>query len=88
MIWGESVTGKFRWQQIRPDQDYDRIAFLAFYPDRLDIFISDKEDVSKFVDVKDEKGFYRYNQHGGKRVRSGTFSIDGHPEDFPFMKKL
>jgi hypothetical protein len=87
MIWGEKTNGFFRWQQIRVDQDYDKIAFLALYPDRIEIFIADKKIVSEFVDVKDSKGFYPFNQHGGKHVRSGTFMIQGRPEDFPFMVK-
>jgi len=88
LIWGESENGNFCWQQIRPDQDYDRIAFLAFYPDRLDIYVSDKNAVSKYVDFQDEKGNWKYNQHGGKNVRSGAFIIRGRPEDFDFMEKL
>lgn len=85
MLWGEKGH-HMRWQQIRPEQDYDAIAFLAIFPHGIEIYFAAKDDVTKFVDVQDDRGGWIYNQHGGNRIRSGTFSIDGKPSDFPFMK--
>jgi len=73
----------FRWQQIRPDQDYDTICFLAVFPDRLEIYGATHEQCSKHIDVQDSNGHWPYNQHGGKKVRSGAFSIDVKPNEIP-----
>ena len=86
MLWGNG--SQFRWQQIRPNQDYDVIIFLAMYPDRVDMFSSSKEEVKDYVAHPDGDGFWLCNQHGGKTVNSGTFFLDGFPEDFYFMKSL
>ena len=87
MLWGEDAS-HFRWQQIRPAQDYDMIVFLAMYPDRIDLFASTKKEVSDFVLTPDDNGDFVHNQHGGKTVNSGTFFLDGMPSDFPFMKPI
>tara|TARA_B100002019_G_scaffold73669_1_gene63639 strand:+ start:9646 stop:10176 length:531 start_codon:yes stop_codon:yes gene_type:complete len=86
MLWGGG--DQFRWQQIRTGQDYDVIIFLAMYPDRVEMYSSTKQEVDEFVSAQDENGFWKYNQHGGKTVNSGTFFLDGFPKDFPFMKSL
>ena len=83
-LWGDGTN--FRWQQIRVDQDYDEIIFVAIYPDRIEFYEATKAEVLAFVDIQDEDGNWPYNQHGGKTKRSGTFYIDGFPQDFPFMK--
>lgn len=83
--WVDDKTGKithFRWQQIRLEQDYDIIIFLAMYPDVIKFFYATKEDVVKNLSSK------KFNQHGGNSVDSGTRSIDGFPEDFPWMKEI
>lgn len=72
----------FRWQQIRPAQDYDLIVFMAMYPDNIKFFYATKKDIADNIDSK------KYNQHGGNTVDSGTRSIDGFPEDFPWMKEI
>ena len=87
LLWGEEGTS-MKWQQIRTDQDYDMIVFMGIFPTHIQFYLSDKETVSKHIDIVDENGYYPYNQHGGKRVRSGTFAIQGMPEDFPFMQPL
>jgi len=88
-LWNSgSEKLQFRWQQIRPGQDYDDVVFLAFFPDRLEIYEADKETVRSVVEVQDEKGNWIHNQHGGKRVNSGTFFLDGVPSDFPWMKPV
>ena len=83
-LWGEGTH--FRWQQIRPDQDYDDVVFLAVYPDRVEFYEANKETVRAAVEVQDEKGNWIYNQHGGKTVNSGAFFLDGFPQEFPWMK--
>ena len=79
----------FRWQQIRINQEYDYVVFLAFYPSCLEIYAADKEAVIAEVTKKDENGYWIWNQHGGKKVKEAdTFYLDGMPEDFPWMKPL
>jgi len=85
-LWGQG--DQFRWQQIRPNQQYDVIIFLAMYPDRCEMYSSKKDEVADYVTQPDEDGFWKCNQHGGKTVNSGTFFLDGFPEDFTFMKSL
>ena len=86
LLWGPKYTN-FRWQQIRPNDDYDNIVFLAVCPDRIDFYYASKDEVSEVVEVQDERGYWPHNQHGGMKVNSGTFKIDGMPEDFSWMKK-
>jgi hypothetical protein len=86
MLWGQG--DQFRWQQIRVAQDYDVIIFLAMYPDRVEMYSSPKNIVDEYVTRQDANGHWKYNQHGGKTVNSGTFFLDGFPKDFPFMKSL
>ena len=74
--------------QIRPSQDYEVIVFIAIYPKRIEFHAATKEVVSEFVQTPNEDGFFVHNQHGGKTKNSGTFFLDGFPEDFPFMTSL
>lgn len=69
----------FRWQQIRPSQDYDAIIFLAMYPDGIKFYYASKKDIIKNV---------AKNQHGGGKVDSGTRFVDGFPEDHSWMKEI
>ena len=78
----------YRWQQIRPSQDYDYIVFLAVDPKNIRFYCASKQEVSDFVTIQDSNGNFPYNQHGGMTVNSGCFRIDGFPEDFPFMRDL
>ncbi|NDB61922.1 hypothetical protein EB001_26300 [bacterium] len=88
-LWADNNNKlHFRWQQIRPGQDYDDVVFLAFFPDRLEIYEANKETVRNAVEVQDERGNWIHNQHGGKKVNSGTFFLDGVPSDFPWMKPV
>ena len=84
-LWGENGEGKMRWQQIRPSQDYDMIVFIAVFPNGMEFYYNTKSAISEFVEREDEDGNWPYNQHGGKKVNSGTFFIHGLPEDFTFM---
>lgn len=86
-LWGEKGDS-MKFQQIRVDQDYDIVVFMAVLPEGIEMYYAEKPDVRDFVDVQDSDGFYPYNQHGGKRVRSGTFAIQGLIKDFPFMKPI
>ena len=86
MLWGEGTH--FRWQQIRTNQDYDIMCFVAIYPDRIELHGATKEVVKSQVEVQNEKGEWVYNQHGGKRTNSGTFVIDGMPNDFKWFQML
>lgn len=86
LLWGSGTH--FRWQQIRTNQDYDIICFVAIYPDRIELFGSTKEIVKEKLEIQDEQGNWIYNQHGGKKVNSGTFVIDGMPSDFNWFVPL
>ncbi|MCW3976847.1 MAG: hypothetical protein NWE77_02820 [Candidatus Bathyarchaeota archaeon] len=86
-LWGSGTH--FRWQQIRPAQDYDIICFVALFPDRVELYGATHEQCKKHLDVQDSNGHWPYNQHGGKTVRSGTFCIDVKPDEIPsWFKKL
>ena len=85
-LWGEGTH--FRWQQIRVNQDYDIVCFLAVYPDKVELYGATKEECKQHLEVQNEKGEWIYNQHGGKEVNSGTFFIDGFPKDFPWFRKF
>tara|TARA_B100001996_G_scaffold307384_1_gene248751 strand:- start:143 stop:655 length:513 start_codon:yes stop_codon:yes gene_type:complete len=80
MLWGTGT--QFRWQQIRPHQSYDLVVFLAMYPDRLEFYSSEKNELRDLVTTQDNQGNFVYNQHGGKTVNSGTYKLDGFPEDY------
>ncbi len=81
-------TNNFRFQQIRPDQDYDYIVFMSFYPDRCELHVCDKKTAKKNLEVQDEQGNWIYNQHGGKTTNSGTFFIDCNPNEVDWMEPL
>lgn len=79
-LWGDE--GGFRWQQIRVNQDYDFVCFLAIYPEKIELFSADKETIKTNLEITDNNGYWIYNQHGGKKINSGTFFIQGLPENF------
>ena len=84
-LWGEGTH--FRWQQIRPSQDYEIIVFVAIYPDRVEFYQADKETARTHLEVQDSQGNWIHNQHGGKTTNSGCFFIDGLPENFSWFEK-
>jgi hypothetical protein len=75
----------FQWSQIRPAQEYDIICFVAMYPDRIDFFGSTKEEACAYLTQQDENGHWKFNQHGGRTVNSGTFKLTGFPEQYNFL---
>jgi hypothetical protein len=86
LLWGDGTH--FRWQQIRPSQDYDIICFVAVYPEAIRFYAATKYEVKSIVEVQDENGHWIYNQHGGKTMNSGTFFLDGMPKDFSWFSSL
>lgn len=84
-LW--SNIHRFRWQQIRPAQDYDIMVFIAVYYSKIHFGFATKDTVTKYVQVQNEKGEWIHNQHGGKRVNSGTFFLDGVPSDYTWMNE-
>lgn len=86
LLWGDGTH--FRWQQIRPSQDYDIICFVAVYPEAIRFYAATKYEVKSIVEAQDENGHWIYNQHGGKTMNSGTFFLDGMPEDFSWFSSL
>lgn len=86
-MWAES--DEFRWQQIRVNQGYEYIIFLAFYPDRLEAYWAHKDTIREKVAFQAVDGSWPHNQHGGKYVKNAdTFYIEGHPKDFPWFNTL
>ena len=81
-------TDTFRFQQIRPSQDYDFIVFMSIRPEQIDLHICDKETARKNLEIQDERGFWIHNQHGGKTKNSGTFFVDCDPNKVQWMEKL
>jgi len=75
----------YRFQQIRESQDYDLVMFVFFTPDEVIIKGATKEVAMEKLSYQDENGFYPHNQHGGKRVNSGTFCVDTLPNDIDWM---
>jgi hypothetical protein len=86
LLWGDGTH--FRWQQIRPNQDYDVICFVAVYPEAIRFYAATKDVVKSIVEVQDHNGHWIHNQHGGKTMNSGTFFLDGIPEDFSWFSSL
>ncbi len=87
MLWGEKGD-YMRFQQIRTNQDYDVVVFLCIFPHGIEMYFADKDEVKAYVEVQNEKGEWIRNQHGGKRVNSGTFIIDGLPKDIEIFRPL
>jgi hypothetical protein len=58
--WDETPN-KFKWQQIRPHQDYDRIIFMGINPNDIQLYWATKDDLEIFVFGNDA-----YRQHAGK----------------------
>jgi len=85
-LWGAGTH--FRWQQIRPGQDYDDVVFVSVYPDHVEFHEADKVTVAANLVIQDENGFWIHNQHGGKRVNSGTFFLDGIPSRVKWLKAV
>ena len=74
MLWSNPQF--FRWQQLRPHQDYDVVIFLAIFPQQIEFYGCTKQDIKDHLEIQDEKGNWIHNQHGGLKVNSGTFFLD------------
>lgn len=86
MLWSDGI--QFSFQQIRPSQDYDMIIFVAVFPTGIEFWAGTKTEINKIILQRDENGHYKHNQHGGKKVNSGAFRLDGFPEDYTCMRPL
>ena len=84
----DGVITHYRFQQIRESQDYDYVLFAFFTPDGLIMKIASKSVVMEKLSYQDENGYYPHNQHGGKRVNSGTFCVDCLPEQLDWMEDI
>lgn len=74
----------YRFQQIR-DQDYDVVLFAFFTPTELILKVATKRICMEQLSVQNELGEFPHNQHGGKKVNSGTFFIDTLPDQCDWM---
>jgi len=77
-LWDGSNT--FKWQQIRDNQDYNALIFVAIYPTGVCFYYATKEEVF-------DSGMLTL-QHGGKKSVSNTSWLSGVPSDFSFMKEI
>ena len=75
-IKGSMVTkgsdDKFSFLQIRPDQDYDAVLFMAIDFDTIKLYELNKEEIQERID----RGVFK-KQHGGNKGNSGTFCYNG-----------
>jgi hypothetical protein len=85
-LWEGGI--QFRWSQIRPKQSYDIICFLAMFPDKIEFFGAPKAVVDGVVLERDNEGNWLHNMHGGKTVNSGTFLLQGFPDNFTWFQPL
>ena len=65
----------FSFLQIRPAQDYAKVAFAMFYPQELVIMELTKDQVKQAI-----KDGHMKKQHGGNKAESGTFCYYGNRE--------
>jgi hypothetical protein len=68
-------TDHFSFLQIRPDQDYESIYFVMFYPHQLVVMEMTKDQIVKQIDA----GVFK-KQHGGNKAESRTFLYYGNRE--------
>ena len=61
---------KFSFLQLRPEDDYAKIAFLCIRPDAITCWVMEKDDLLKGI----AKGHIK-PQHGGKRGDGKTFCL-------------
>ena len=65
-------TNVFSFLQIRPDQDYDYMMFMMFFPEDLEVLLLNKQQVLDCI----SKNIFK-KQHGGKKAESGTYCFYG-----------
>ena len=63
---------KFSFLQIRPDQDYDAVLFMAIDFDTIRLYQLSKEEIQSRIDA----GIFK-KQHGGNKGNSRTFCYNG-----------
>lgn len=68
--WNQKIN-RFKWQQIRSQQEYEIIIFLGINPDSYFIGWASKKDLQDNIFGKDE-----YRQHGGKDGGQELYWID------------
>lgn len=68
-------TDHFSFLQIRPDQDYESMYFVMFYPNELVIMEMTKDVVLENI----RNGKFK-KQHGGNKAQSGTYLYYGNRE--------
>ena len=85
LLWGTGTN--YRWQQLRPYQDIDTYVFVAVSPVSIKFYTAPAAVVKAVVETQNDKGLWIHNQHGGKKVNSGTFFLDGFPEDYKWMEE-
>jgi hypothetical protein len=69
--WNE-LLNNWTWNQIRGNQDYDRIIFVGVNPNSIHIWWATKEDICKHIIDNDSK-----RQHAGKDGGQEIYWIQG-----------
>jgi hypothetical protein len=75
---------EFTFLQIRPYQDYEQMLFTCFYPQKLEMWLLDKQAINDNIvegmSVKGQADKYIKAQHGGSKAQGNdTFCFMGHP---------
>lgn len=74
-LWGAKGEGGMRWQQIRVNEEYNMVIFIAVFPDRIEFYYGHRTEI-----VSSEKLVAQHSRE--------TRLIHGDPESFEFMKPL
>jgi hypothetical protein len=75
------TISNYKFQQIRPDQQYDSIVFIYVMLDRIEFWEAPKESLLNVILEQDENGKQIHAQHGGVEGTE-TFWLSGFPENF------
>jgi hypothetical protein len=85
--WGDSFN-KFKWQQLRSNQNYDVVVFIGLNPNDVKMWWCSKEDLQNHIFNKNE-----FRQHEGSNGDNETYwlgsnSVDDIPEWFRPIEEL
>lgn len=68
-------SNKFSFLQIRPNQDYDKLLFALFYPQKISLLCMSKKNI--LINIKND---VFKKQHGGLKGNSNTYMYYGEKE--------
>jgi hypothetical protein len=74
----DGVIDSFTWQQIRSEQEYDRVVFVGVNPNQVCAWWCTKADLDRHVFGRDE-----YRQHAGRNGNQELYWIKTSPDGDP-----